>query len=64
MQMHTCAHTHTNAYTHLLKKKQNCLTEQSMFTWTDDHLDYRGVLSCSVMTAVESLQQLQSLQIF
>lgn len=41
----------TGAY----NKKNSNQSEKSVFTWTDNHLDYRGVLTRAVMTAVKSL---------
>lgn len=48
---------------HIIKKNSS-QSEKSVFTWTDNNLDYRGVLAGAVMTAVKSLEQLQPLQIF
>lgn len=39
---------------HIIKENSN-QSEKSVFTWTDNHLDYRGVLTGAVMTAVKSL---------
>lgn len=41
----------TGAY----NKKNSSQSEKSVFTWTDNNLDYRGVLAGAVMTAVKSL---------
>lgn len=39
---------------HIIKKNSS-RSEKSVFTWTDNNLDYRGVLAGAVMTAVKSL---------